>query len=293
MNSTRQWLQAIGVGVAIGGSLVSAQPPDSTMSREVVSATGCVQRATPAEATAGGQRIDGAFVLRGARIGGTTGRAERPALPATSPGTPASSEGSEATNTAEPGSGAPPVEARASGNEMALAATARRRAPAGCGSRHRPRRARRQARDGDRPAVVLRGDGRRCLDGVGTDADRDEGDPASRRAARRVRSAQDDRRRDSGSGGEVGHGQLEKPVVGRAVHGAESRHLGAGAEGDPARAAGDEPHRQHAGAACDVHRHRGGARHCRAAVADRHADAGGHRARPVAARLERDRDRRS
>jgi hypothetical protein len=119
MNSTRQWLQALGVGVAIGGSFVSAQPPDSTMSREVVSATGCVQRATAAEAAGGGQGIDGAFVLRGARIGGASGRAERPALPATSPGTPASSEGSEATNTAEPGSGAPPVEARASGNEMA------------------------------------------------------------------------------------------------------------------------------------------------------------------------------
>jgi hypothetical protein len=119
MNRTRQWLQAMGVSVAVVGAPVSAQLPDSTMSREVVSATGCVQRATPAEATAGGQRFDGAFVLRGARIGGTTGRAERPALPATSPGTPASSEGAEATNTAEPGSGAPPVEARASGNEMA------------------------------------------------------------------------------------------------------------------------------------------------------------------------------
>ncbi len=90
-----------------------------TTSREVVSAAGCVQQASAAEATAGGQRIDGAFVLRGARIGGTSGRAERPALPPTSPGTPASSEGSEATNTAEPGSGAPPAEARASGNDMA------------------------------------------------------------------------------------------------------------------------------------------------------------------------------
>ena len=118
MNSTRQWLQAIGVGVVVGGSLASAQL-DSTTSREAVSAAGCVQQASAAEATAGGQRIDGAFVLRGARMGGTTGRAERPALPPTSPGTPASSEGSEATNTAEPGSGAPPAEARASGNDMA------------------------------------------------------------------------------------------------------------------------------------------------------------------------------
>jgi hypothetical protein len=119
MKSTRQWLQALGVGVVVGGAFASAQHPDSTTSREVVSASGCVQRATADEAAAGGQRIDGAFVLRGARIGGTTGRSERPALPPTSPGTPASSEGSEATNTAEPGSGATPVEARASGNEMA------------------------------------------------------------------------------------------------------------------------------------------------------------------------------
>ena len=119
MNRTRQWLQAVGVGVAVAGSIASAQHQDSTMSREVVSATGCVQRAAPAEATAGGQRVDGAFVLRGARIGGATGRSDRPALPATTPGTPASSEGSEATNTAEPGSGAPPAEARASGNDMA------------------------------------------------------------------------------------------------------------------------------------------------------------------------------
>jgi hypothetical protein len=120
MNGTRQWLQALGVGIVVGGSFASAQAPDSTtMSREVVSAIGCVQRATPAEASAGGQRSDGTFVLRGARIGGATSRAKGPALPATSPGTPASSEGSEATNTAEPGSGAPPVEARASGNDMA------------------------------------------------------------------------------------------------------------------------------------------------------------------------------
>lgn len=119
MSRTRQWLQVIGVGVVVGGSLLSAQGPDSTMSREVVSATGCVQRASADEATEGGQRFDGAFVLRGARIGGTAGRSARPTLPATSPGTPASSEGSEAANTAEPGSGAPPVEARASGNDMA------------------------------------------------------------------------------------------------------------------------------------------------------------------------------
>jgi hypothetical protein len=119
MNSTREWLQAIGVGVAVSGTLVSAQLPDATTSREVVSATGCVQRATAAEAGAAGQRADGAFVLRGVRVGSGSATAEHLPVPATSPGTPANNEGSEATNTAEPGTGAPPVEARASGNEMA------------------------------------------------------------------------------------------------------------------------------------------------------------------------------
>jgi len=81
MNGTSRWLQELGLGIVVGGSLASAQALDSTMSREVVSATGCVQRATPAEATAGGQRVDGAFVLRGARIGGASGREEGLALP--------------------------------------------------------------------------------------------------------------------------------------------------------------------------------------------------------------------
>jgi hypothetical protein len=119
MNSTQQLWQAIGIGVVVGGSLVAAQLPDSTTSREAVSAIGCVRQATPAEANANGQGIDGAFVLRGARIGTSIGLAERPAVPETSPGTPGSTESSQATNTAEPGSGAPPAEARASGNDMA------------------------------------------------------------------------------------------------------------------------------------------------------------------------------
>jgi hypothetical protein len=118
MNCTWQWLRAIGV-LAVGASFASAQTPESTTSREVVSATGCVQRATPVEAAGGGQRVDGAFVLRSARLGGPANHVDGPANPATSPGTPASSEGSEATNTAEPGSGAPPAEARASGHDVA------------------------------------------------------------------------------------------------------------------------------------------------------------------------------
>ena len=118
MERTRQWLHTIGV-VVVSSAFAAAQAPDSTMSRETVSATGCVQRATPAEATAGGQGTAAAFVLDRAQIGGAAGRTARPALPATSPGIPTSNEASESTNTAEPGSGAPPVEARASGNDVA------------------------------------------------------------------------------------------------------------------------------------------------------------------------------
>jgi len=94
----------------------SAQLPESTTSRDVVSATGCVQPATPAEKSAGGDSLDGGFMLRGVKVGPRAGVAERPAPPPTSPGTPASSEASPATNTAEPGSGAPPR--RASGADI-------------------------------------------------------------------------------------------------------------------------------------------------------------------------------
>jgi hypothetical protein len=126
---SRQFWRSVGFYVAIGGALsavvyssratAAAQLPESTTSRDVVSATGCVERATPAEKTAGGDSLDGGFMLRGVKVGPRMGLAERPALPPTSPGTPASSEGSQATNTAEPGSGAPPREARASGADIA------------------------------------------------------------------------------------------------------------------------------------------------------------------------------
>ena len=118
MNRMYRWMQSIGIGVVLGGAVASAQLPESTTSRDNASVSGCVQRATAAEAAAGGQRVDGAFVLRGARLG-AAGTADRRVVPPASPGTPGNNEGSEATNTAEPGSGAPPAEARASGNDMA------------------------------------------------------------------------------------------------------------------------------------------------------------------------------
>lgn len=122
MKSTQFWRGVLAaVGVVASGAVVSAQLPQSTTSREVISATGCVQRATPAEATATGDGLAGGFVLRGVRTGPSQGLATRPALPPTSPGTPASTESSQATNTAEPGSGAAPNEARASGADIAPA----------------------------------------------------------------------------------------------------------------------------------------------------------------------------
>src|SRR5215207_9272737 len=106
MNCTRQsWV--IGIGLLIAGApAVSAQSPTSTMSREVVSATGCVARSGADGAGAG-------FVLEGMRVAPAAGLVEAPRTPAS--GTPSSNEGSEATNTADPGTGAPPAEARASG----------------------------------------------------------------------------------------------------------------------------------------------------------------------------------
>jgi hypothetical protein len=119
MNRTRQW-RAIGVGVVIAGvTAVSAQSPESTMSREVVSATGCVVKAGANGdlAAAAGAAAGAGFVLKGVRIASPAGLVEAPRTP--SSGTPSSNEGSEATNTADPGTGAPPAEARASGADIA------------------------------------------------------------------------------------------------------------------------------------------------------------------------------
>ena len=112
---------AIGAMVHASGATVSAQLPESTTFRDIISATGCVQRETPADGSTGGVGLDSAFMLRGVRVGPSMGLAQRPAVPPTSPGTPASSESSQATNTADPGSGAPLSEARASGTDLTQA----------------------------------------------------------------------------------------------------------------------------------------------------------------------------
>jgi hypothetical protein len=76
MKSTRFCGVLGAVVVVASGAMVSAQLPESTTSREVVSATGCVQRATAGEVTAGGDGLDGGFMLRGVRVGPSQGIAK-------------------------------------------------------------------------------------------------------------------------------------------------------------------------------------------------------------------------
>jgi hypothetical protein len=98
----------IGLAVVLGSSQLSAQSPSSTMSREVISATGCVQLAS-------GDDLGTGFLLKGVRVAPAVGLVEAPrAAPS---GTP--SEGHPAASTVEPGSGAPPAATRESGVESA------------------------------------------------------------------------------------------------------------------------------------------------------------------------------
>jgi hypothetical protein len=100
MRTTRPWGMGIGFAVVLGSTQLSAQAPSSTMSREVVSATGCVQ-------LAGGDGHGdglGSFVLKGVRIAPAVGLVEAPRTPAA--GSPSSFEASPAPGTAEPASGA-------------------------------------------------------------------------------------------------------------------------------------------------------------------------------------------
>src|SRR5690242_17773545 len=89
------WWQIVGVGVVMGGGVLAAQSPQSTTSREVISATGCVQVAGAEDAT--GEGIGTGYILKGVRVAPAVGLVEAPRLPPA--GTPASNEGSQATNT--------------------------------------------------------------------------------------------------------------------------------------------------------------------------------------------------
>ena len=180
MTSTREWLQAIGAGVVVSGTLASASVlasarlPTRRRRAEIVSAIGCVQQATAAEAGAGGQHTDGTFVLRGA------GRLEQPAH---------GTSGHSADVAGHPGQqrrigsdeygrarqwGAASRGSRQRQRD-GIAAAARWRAAPDRRSRCRSGGTRRPSRDGDRPALVLRGAGWGRVDVVGPGDDRDEG----------------------------------------------------------------------------------------------------------------------
>ena len=115
MNSTPQWLQAIGVGVgrrfARLGAASGFDHVARSRERHRLRAAG-----PAAEATAGGQRIDGAFVLRGARRR-DPGRADAGAAGTLRGHRPATRDPGHEHRRAR--QRRPPVEARASGNDMA------------------------------------------------------------------------------------------------------------------------------------------------------------------------------
>jgi hypothetical protein len=100
----------IGKAAFFASGPAAAQSPRSTMSREVLSATGCLRLAAADGASAEtGEGIGPGFVLKGVRVAPNVGLVEAPTLPAT----PSSHEGTQATTSAEPGSGAPPADGQA------------------------------------------------------------------------------------------------------------------------------------------------------------------------------------
>lgn len=103
----RTWLQFLGVGVMVASGTLVAQSPDSTTSREVISATGCVQRAG-AEHT--GEGVGNGFLLQRVRVAPAAGLLDAPRA---SRATPSSDDSSRATNSPELAS-AGPAETRAS-----------------------------------------------------------------------------------------------------------------------------------------------------------------------------------
>jgi hypothetical protein len=107
------WLQIIGVGVLTTGIAAAAQSPQSTTSREVISATGCVQLAGATGAEATGEGIGPGFVLKGVRTAPSTGLVQASGSAPT--GARASENGLPATNTAGADSAARAGDAGASG----------------------------------------------------------------------------------------------------------------------------------------------------------------------------------
>ena len=107
--------RAAGVGVTLAvvlcGTHLTAQSPSSTMSREVVSATGCVRLAAE---DGQGEGVGTALVLKGVRIAPAAGLVEAPRTPRTDTPVPSNQESAQGALTAEPGPSGPPAAGRGS-----------------------------------------------------------------------------------------------------------------------------------------------------------------------------------
>ncbi len=111
----RIWLPLF--GICLGGVTAAAQVPSSTMSRDVISAIGCIRPAAADGTQTTGEVIGPGFVLAAPQVAPRLGTVEPPSQG--SPDVPARNEGTQATNSAEPGSGAWPAAARASRADLA------------------------------------------------------------------------------------------------------------------------------------------------------------------------------
>jgi hypothetical protein len=119
MTCTRLWRYTVGIcALLASGATASAQSPESTTSREVVSATGCLAR--PGIEGSGGAAPAGSaaeFVLTGVRVAPAVGLVEAPRT--ASPDTPSSHEGSQATNTPDVAGSVPSGDAGATSADIA------------------------------------------------------------------------------------------------------------------------------------------------------------------------------
>jgi hypothetical protein len=117
MTCTRLWRYTIGIcALLASGATASAQSPESTTSREVVSATGCLAR-TGTDGSGAFAGSGAGLVLTGVRVAPAVGLVEAPRTAA--PGTPSSHEGSQATNTPDVAGSVPSGDAGATSADIA------------------------------------------------------------------------------------------------------------------------------------------------------------------------------
>lgn len=114
MKTTRPLGMGLGAAVVLCATHLSAQSPSSTMSREVISATGCVRLA---DGEGQGQGLGTALVLKGVRIAPSVGLVEAPRTAPVSPS--ARREEPPAVDPAGPGSGTPPAATSESAADVA------------------------------------------------------------------------------------------------------------------------------------------------------------------------------